>query len=209
MSSEINTGIKAIVFDMGGVLVTHKDAPLAEKMAVHFQVPYDLVKKALGTHVDAMDKGLITTAEFHDAVATIINKETGKTLTGQELWLFRKTSEQWIPDMQTLISKLKKNYPLILFSNFGDSFPLLDKRLKITVHFNPSIVSYAVKMIKPEPAFYQYLIEKSGLKASELLFVDNLSVNIAGAKKQGIPGIVFVGYENLLLEMKKFNIKVD
>lgn len=58
-----------------------------------------------------------------------------------------------------------------------------------------------MKCIKPEPQIYQLLLQKHQLKASECLFIDDNSDNVAVAMKLGMQGIIFEYPEQLVNEM--------
>ena len=53
------------------------------------------------------------------------------------------------------------------------------------------VVSGKVKMMKPEPAIYDYLLNTHSLNPKETIFIDDLEENILAAKLKGIHGIVF------------------
>ena len=53
------------------------------------------------------------------------------------------------------------------------------------------LLSWNVKLIKPDPTFYQLLLDRYSLIPEESVFVDDLPANVEAGKKLGIHGIVF------------------
>ena len=63
------------------------------------------------------------------------------------------------------------------------------------------ILSCQVHLIKPEPAIYRLLLKQYGLNAEECVFLDDLPVNVEGAKAEGFAGIVFRSREQAVEEL--------
>jgi len=85
-----------------------------------------------------------------------------------------------------------RGVPLFALSNFGAEFwamfrpvaPLFD-------HFSGCVISGEEGVVKPDPAIYAILEQRSGLAGSDLLFVDDRPDNIAAAQTRGWRGHVF------------------
>lgn len=56
--------------------------------------------------------------------------------------------------------------------------------------FQGIVVSCEVKLLKPEPEIYRYLLKTWQLNATETLFIDDLPANIEAAKAEGMQGLV-------------------
>ena len=66
------------------------------------------------------------------------------------------------------------------------------------ISFEGVVVSSDVKMIKPNPAVYEYILKKYDLKPEECLFIDDVEANVKAAEAVGIKGFVFKNnYEKL------------
>lgn len=51
--------------------------------------------------------------------------------------------------------------------------------------FDPIVLSYEAKLMKPAPAIYQYCEQRCGRKGSQIFFTDDRSDNIEAASAQG------------------------
>ena len=66
------------------------------------------------------------------------------------------------------------------------------------------VVSYQIHIGKPDPAIYQYLLEKYQLNPQETVFFDDREVNTAAAKKLGIHSYTITSKEYLLQVLEQF-----
>ena len=60
------------------------------------------------------------------------------------------------------------------------------------------VISSREKISKPEPAIYQLLCSRYGLKPEECVFIDDRPVNAEAARRVGMQAIVYTGMESLL-----------
>jgi len=105
-----------------------------------------------------------------------------------------------------LLEQLSKKYDLFLMSNANPThIDLIDQKLQnaynvdgIQPYFIKAYFSYDVHMTKPDPAFFQLLIQENDLNVSTTLFIDDALPNIEAAQELGIQTIHFTeGADNL------------
>lgn len=60
-------------------------------------------------------------------------------------------------------------------------------------HFDGFVVSGEINLAKPDPKIYQHLEEKFGIKGDEIFFIDDVSHNIETAQSRGWQTILFEG----------------
>jgi len=73
--------------------------------------------------------------------------------------------------------------------------------------FDPIVLSYEEKVSKPDPRIYQAAIAKTGVKASEIIFVDNLEENINTAKKAGMYTVLAKNSEQIVEDVKQILLR--
>jgi FMN phosphatase YigB (HAD superfamily) len=56
---------------------------------------------------------------------------------------------------------------------------------------------------------YELALEKAGCKPEEVLFIDDGLNNVRSAREIGINAIRFVGLDNLIEELKKYDVKIS
>lgn len=86
-----------------------------------------------------------------------------------------------------LVGKLKElGYPLYGLTNWSaETFPIAQRRYGVFQLFDGIVVSGEEKMVKPDPAIYQLLLERYQLHAPETLFIDDNQNNIIAAQDMG------------------------
>jgi len=107
-------------------------------------------------------------------------------------------------EMIKLILELKRDYKIALLSNASSDFiwKVLE-RLNTNELFDYMVISADVKMIKPNRDIFEYLMSKANMDSSKLVFIDDNLINIEGAEKVGIKGILFKNVECLRTELRE------
>ena len=70
------------------------------------------------------------------------------------------------------------------------------------------VVSGTEGVAKPDPRVYALVVERSGLPASDLVFVDDKQANIEGAIAAGLEGIRFTGADDLRVALRRSGLPV-
>ena len=95
-------------------------------------------------------------------------------------------------EMIELIKRLKSNgHKIYLLSNMPENYSLLFEKLPILNEFDDLVFSYPLKIAKPQPEIFNYLLNKNNLDKKDCIFVDDSLINIEAAKKIGISGYLF------------------
>ncbi|MBD1385534.1 HAD family phosphatase [Mucilaginibacter rigui] len=104
-----------------------------------------------------------------------------------------------------LFKQLKENgkYKIYALTNWSaETFPIALQRYDFLNWFDGIVVSGTEKMRKPNPAFYQLLLDRYNTKAEEALFIDDNLRNVLAAQKLGIKSIHFSSAEQLKAELE-------
>jgi len=185
--------IKNIIFDLGGVIldldesITYKELG---KMGINTS---ELVhSKDLMEILSKFDTGIYTAPTFRKKM---------KALIGQEKMTDQKFDSIWdamlldIPrERIEAIEKVKKHYKIFLMSNSNvihyDLY-VRDLQLRFGYNefdelFNKSYFSFAEHLEKPDPRFFELILDHEGLLPEETLFIDDTAANIKVAQSLGI-----------------------
>ena len=183
--------LKNLVFDFGNVLVVFK--------------PEEHLREYTQNDEEAMAlRNLIWESKpWKDAdIGLCGRQETFERLCEmypEKTELFRKIlfeCSEWltIPDeVKAVLRKLQAvGYNLYYISNTNPmDYETMMKNHAILHELKGGLASYQEKMLKPDPAIYQLLLDRYQLNADECLFVDDMPVNTEAAEK--------VGYHTLTL----------
>ena len=100
--------------------------------------------------------------------------------------------------MFPLVARIAENHRIALVSNTSEPhWKSAERFLPFSSDLDPVVVSYDVRSMKPEQAFYDSLLTKSNVRREEILFIDDLAVNIQAAQDSGMIGHQFTSQVTL------------
>ena len=98
----------------------------------------------------------------------------------------------------------EKKYRLYILSNTNPlHFNYCRKRFKYINLIDKFILSYKIKMVKPNRGVFKMVIKKFNLVPSETLFVDDLVENCKAAEDTGIKTICYRNYSSFIKRFEK------
>ena len=191
--------LRAVVFDYGMVLTGPPD-PAAHAALVRITgLPADRLDSLYWADRHAYDEGKLTGLEFWRKLA----REAGLNLKPAEL----EELNEWDARMWTTENPAMLAWQLVLkqrglltaiVSNMGDTVhELMQRELEWLSRFDVLVWSYQLRIAKPDPAIYRYVLEKLGTQPEETLFIDDRPVNVEAAIAFGMKGVVFTTVEKL------------
>ncbi len=98
-------------------------------------------------------------------------------------------------------------YKIYALSNWSaETFEIAQQKFEFLNWFDGLVVSGLEKIRKPDPAFYQLLLDRYHVKPEEALFIDDNYRNILAAQALGIQSIHFTSAEELKSALKKLSV---
>jgi len=201
--------IKAIVFDMGGVIVPLDLQRSLDnfKTRAGFENIGDFLN---ATHqagcIGEMEAGRITEDEFYADCLKYCKPGTTKEIIYE---CFSSLLVGISDDALRLISELSQKYDIYLLSNNNPlSMKWLDAELAKrgmvqSDLYKKAFLSFQLKMLKPSPEIYLKAIEEIGVQPNEILFIDDSMKNIDGARAVGINAMFYDINTNLYDEVTR------
>lgn len=194
--------IRAVFFDLGGVIVR-----------TEYQAPRQQLAERLGMEYDDLDR-------------LVFNSDTGLqaslgTITSQQHWeAVLKRLKRPVEELQAIrdeffagdivdrtilefLRSLRGTHQTGLISNAWSDLRDYIVREKMDDAFDHIIISAEVGVAKPEAKIYQLALEQAGVSASEAVFVDDFYINIEGCQKVGMKGIHFKDSQAALEQIKQ------
>ncbi|HEY0390186.1 MAG TPA: HAD family phosphatase [Solirubrobacterales bacterium] len=203
--------IEAIVCDFGGVLTT----PLIESFMA-FQDQTGITTETLGKAMQAateangdnplfeMERGEITEVAFLEKLTDRLEPLLGHR---PEMHRFKEIYFEALepnPEMIELMRALKdEGYRMaMLTNNVREWEPLWRAMLPVDEIFETVVDSGFVGCRKPESRIYELTLERIGQPAETCLFVDDVLVNIEGARRAGLNAVHFQENEQAIAEIR-------
>lgn len=202
--------MKAVVFDFGGVMTTttmpERVRPVVERLGIAWSV----VEEGFRRYRRPMDGGYYDLEAMYD----LIFAEADISLSPEELreivaedeasFLYRnERTLRWMMSLKAsgykigILTNMPPAFAVRFRETFADFIRLADAM----------VISGEERMFKPQRRIYELLRKRIGLKAEELLFVDDVEANCAGARNDGWLALRFESNEQVeaaFAEMKDF-----
>jgi len=183
---------RAIVFDCFGVLVMAGHALLYQQYP---QFSSDIEKLQY-----LSDSGEISRQEFNQTLGKLIGITPEQA--DERYWGINKYNQPMID----LARKLKSTgkYKIGLLSNINRDW--MDKILPVFSEeklFDAMVLSGDVHLMKPDPQIFKLAAEKLGAEPEECIMIDDSTMNIFGAERAGMKGIIYKSLEQTEFEVSR------
>lgn len=185
--------IRNIVFDMGGVLMKYDPVGFARPF-VDDEDDARLVAREVfdGREWPLQDAGVVDAETIGWTAAARLPERLGRAAMQTACRWYE--SREMFDGADEAIRKLKSHgYGIYLLSNAGVHFSEYKESLPAYECFDGMVVSAFVHLMKPDVRIYELLASTYRLKLEECLFVDDAPVNVEGARRAGMQGLVYAG----------------
>jgi len=192
--------IKAIIWDMEGVLLLSRGgempAVIAEKLGTPYQETRDIF---YGEFNDIVDLGHYTQDDFWNHVLDTL----GKQRSMKKILLDFFYEDQFVDEVLAVaIREYKKHYKTGLITNYSKIMrEMIETEWQVKDLFDEIIISSEVGLVKPDPRIYQLMLERLGCQPGEAVFIDDRIRNIVGARNAGLKAVLFENRVQALKEL--------
>lgn len=202
--SKINT----LIFDIGNVLVDFCWQDAVGRMKLDENIAKRLVDATIKSQTwNEFDRGILSEEELTEEF--ISNDPDIKDI----ILLFLSDYYKYIVKQydyanEWIDSFIKKGYKVYFLSNFSErGHRVFAEDLNFLEKGDGAVLSYKVKLIKPDTAIYQLLIDMYDISPDEAVFIDDTAVNVLAAKSVGLNAITFTDREAVIEELKKMGVE--
>jgi len=200
------TGLRSVVFDVGGVLYDWHPRHLYKKLIDDPErLEWFLANVVTLEWHFQHDKGrpcAETTAELierfpdHGDLIAVYDERWLETVPGP------------IPGMIELVDELAAaGVPLYAITNFShEFFPRFKATAPVFRHFLDIVVSGDEQLVKPDPRIFDLAMQRFSLGPGEALFIDDRADNVTASEAAGFVGHVFTTAESLRQRLVGFGL---
>lgn len=186
----MNSGIKALVFDVGDVLIRIDFDRVFRRWAAMAGVPFETVKSrfAFGESFLAFERGEVDSADYFAR----LRRDLDLGLT--EAQLASGWSEVLLPEIEptvALLPRLARRIPCHLFSNTNVThYQVWSRRhARALAPLGRRFVSHEMGRRKPEVEAFAHVARELALEPREILFFDDMAANVEGARAAGFAAV--------------------
>lgn len=193
--------IKAVFFDLGGVILRTEDHSPRTNLAKIFGLSYEEIDRLVFEN-DSSKKaslGFITEHEHWLNIAESLNLP--------ELEVDRLKKEFFAGDridfyLLDLIRSLRPERVVGAISNAWSGMrPWMDEH-KVADVFDDMVISAEVGLAKPDPRIYQLAMQNLQVHPQESIFIDDTYRNVDAARRVGMQAILFEEPAQAVAELK-------
>jgi glucose-1-phosphatase len=181
------------LFDLGNTLIKLAYERVLENICRLSTVKRDElieILEAPGSYRD-MERGALSFWEFYEFVCDKTGYR-GSIRDFNEVWsdFFDGT----MPGIEELLERVRARYRVAFLSNSNEVHAELIPR-KFSSLFEKDdrfIFSHRIKVAKPDPEIFRRAVDILGTTAQQVVFIDDLSENVAAARSLGMQAFQFI-----------------
>lgn len=202
--------IKAVIFDLGGVLINVNKDVMAKGLAKHSSLSAEEISQhfsdtIISEHEIGFCRGLISQHDFLGQLSKVLKLKQIGIEEFDKFYSGRLSSKE---DTLEILRRLAKNYSIGIISNtnilnYARCAELLNAELGL---FKAISLSYEVHSLKPAPAIYVEALRQLNLSAPECVYIDDVSEYAESAGRLGMNHIQFVSAVKLESDLKKLGV---
>ena len=193
--------IRAIFFDLGGVLLrTEYQAP-RQKLAERFGMDYEDIDRLVFGSPTARQAtvGEITEEEHWLHIMKLLKQPAEEYKNIEREFFAGDVLDRSLIDF---LRSLRPQYKTGLISNAWSGLRAYIEREKFDDAFDKMIISAEVKVAKPSAKIFHIALDQLGVSPNEAVFVDDVWENIQACEKVGMKGALFKTAESTIKQIK-------
>lgn len=197
---------KAVVFDLGKVLVDFDYAIAAQRIAGRSTTSVDVVLSLIEQTplLHRFETGRLTTEQFYQEVC----RATGFAGSLEEFAVFFADIFSPIEPMVGLHATLRSvGIPTYIFSNTNTlAAQHIRNRFPFFANFDDYILSYEEGTMKPDMAIYEVVEQRTNLRGPDILYLDDRAENISAGAARGWRVILQENPARTAEQMRQFGL---
>jgi putative hydrolase of the HAD superfamily len=203
--------LRGLLVDWGGVLTSGLDDAFgrwAELDGLDFDAYYSAIVEWISASpaeakvnpIHALERGQLTVPDFERKLAAVLQRRDGTPVLAEGLIgrMFAHFEHQ--PQMSALIRRAREQgiRTALLSNSWGNTYP----RETWDGMFDDIVISGEVGLRKPEPEIFHLAADRIGLLPEECVFIDDLELNVDGARAVGMTAIHHTSYDGTRRELE-------
>ena len=204
------TEIRAIYWDIGGVLLTNGwDHVERAHVLAKFSIARDEYESRHEEANDRWEKGELSDDDF--LKQTVFFRE--RNFTAQDFLKALREESQWLPSgAKTIIEALRGQSRLKMAMLNNESGPLNDYRIDqfgLAQYFDGFFCSAYLGMRKPDPRMFYAGVSLLHQRAEQCAFIDDREKNCAAAAQVGMHAIQYKDEQQLVESLRALGVQPE
>jgi HAD superfamily hydrolase (TIGR01509 family) len=201
--------IRTVISDLGRVVLWFDNNIFLRKLADLSGRPAAELKAAVHNDLELIrrfDGGVVTPEGFRVRISEI----AGVDVPYREFFeIYNDIFTQNPPAIDVLARAKAAGYKVLLLSNTDpERFAFVRRRFPEILFFDGYVLSYELKLLKPDPAIYLAAARLAGTDPAECVFIDDMEENVKGAVETGLHGVLYKPETDLAGELRKLGVRI-
>jgi len=195
--------IKAVIFDIGGVLLYNNGSKKAQAWEVQAGLQEGEIFKFINRSglANAATRGQISRQELWNKVSEHFKIDPTQISTVETDLISTETLNN---ELAEFLLSLRPHYKTALLSNaWPDTREALNQKYGLDKLVDIQLFSYEEGTLKPETKFYQLALMRLHVQGYETIFLDDKLVNVDGATLLGIHSIHYRDNKHAITDIKR------
>ncbi len=195
--------IKAIIFDMGGVLIKTIDKDRRSQLAKSFGLTYQELDQLVYSSESAQraTRGEISELEHFENTLNLLGIPDNDIMQFKEAFWGGDALDLKLVDF---IRSLKDQYKIGMLSNaMSETRMWLEEKYDFLHLFDVIFFSAEQKLAKPDPLYYRAILNEMTFAAEETIFIDDFVENIEAADKLGMQTVLYKSTPQTIADIKR------
>jgi len=185
------TPIRAVLWDLGGVILRTMDWSLRSRWEAQLGLP-PMQLTRLVFESDASRRATLGQGSDDDVWASVAEALQLDPSTRAKLRREYFANDRIDEALMEFIRGLHRRVRVGMITNAWPGVRrYLETEFKVADAFDPLIISAEVGIAKPDPRIYQLALERIGVEAPAAVFVDDFEANVAGARWVGMQAVQY------------------
>ncbi|PWH19061.1 MAG: hypothetical protein DDG58_05620 [Ardenticatenia bacterium] len=196
-------GIRAVIFDFGGVLVRTEDASRRRKWERQLGLsPGELEWQVFASEV--AQRSMIGQATQQDVWSDIATRYGLGDATLQQLRRDFWSGDRLDEELVRFLRSLRPRYKTAILSNaWPGARRMFIEHFRLDEAVDAFIISSEEGVAKPDPRIYQIALQRLDVRPYEAIFVDDFPENVAGARQLGMVAVLFRNTQQAIAEVQR------
>jgi HAD superfamily hydrolase (TIGR01509 family) len=199
--------IRTVISDLGRVVLWFDNNIFLRKLAERAGKPLEEVKAAVHGDLELIrqfDGGVLTPVQFHKRVT----RAAGTALSYDFFYEIYNDIFSLNAAAVDVLARVKTaGYTTVLLSNTDpERFGFIRRRFPEILFFDDYVLSYELRLLKPDPAIYLEAARRGRSKPAECVLIDDMEDNVKGAAAAGLKGIHYRPDTDLEAELRALGL---
>ena len=195
--------IKAVIWDMGGVLLRTEDSKPRQRLAERLGVDRAKLEEMVfwGESGSRAQLGEISIDQHWENLRSDFNlSPEGLEKFKEGFWGGDFVDQELVEYIRSL---RKSNKTGLLSNAFSNLRQVIDQVWKFADAFDEMIISAEVGLVKPDDRIFHLALDRLGVTAEQTVFIDDFKSNISAANRLKIHAIHFKSPEQARQELEQ------